>query len=143
YRSDSGGRPGSAFGLLAFRPGRDFAIQDDLVFYDAHVDPIRVHFRSPPQSLLDTGFDLRRQDIWLFESDQVDDAPDPGQVTHRFFSGCLLILVVNFAIQSNPPALYLNLNDLGRDPNVPFQRVDGSPGDVFVIADMQSWHINF
>ena len=73
-------------------------------------------------------FDIRLDFRWhnsrLLEGNQIADAPDSGQVVHSIFGRRLLILVVDFAFQCDPPVGHLYLNAIGGDPNIPLQPVD-------------------
>ena len=140
--ADSGSRSGSALGLFSFCPRRDFAVQYDSVLYDVDLDVLRIHLSGSPQGVVDSRFDFRWHNGRLLDANQVAHALDAGQVSDRVFGRGLLILVVDFAFKCDPTAVHFHLDEVGRDPNIPLQRVDCGSGDIFIIANVKSWQVH-
>src|SRR4051794_17679845 len=81
HRGHSRRLPGSAFGLLAFRPGSHSAFEDYLASVCLDGDPARIDLGTAPEGFFNLAFDLGRLGAWL-QLDRVDHASDAFEPAH-------------------------------------------------------------
>jgi len=118
--------PCGPFGNVALVPGTDLTPEDDPPAFGVDRD----HLGAPLQRFLNFLPYLGRMDRGR-DANVVGDVSDPGELMHGVLGIGSLKLPIDLARQGHDPVFHLDLDAIGRKPDLPLQDVDctrrGSP----------------